>query len=418
MIDISKQSEEPKRKTKMPFQSHVNVLPVLPKPHNGAPRLTPQLSGPEDKEMKKKLRNRESALAARERKKKKMMELESRVTELGKENEDLRSENSIIRKTLISVMQKYGAPAEEIKEVLRLADAKRTIKKEPLEPSETTKKPKPESKRPLLRGQQPTQATKVTLGPDKKCRKIIKQENSSEPMIKLPKVIANSTTAKGPRPQMVVNGPVVFQKNIQVRGIEQTVKQEPVEPTRRRTSWESVDEQNQQNRYSPPWTPPDMSAMQNSPSSDSAYSTGSENGFNSVQFIPIQLNQEFNQQETVTLYDTEITYNQSNLPTTTTTPSQARVPRYHSYHELMNQDQPAGQNRGSEWLNLLNSDDKLKPEDFLAEPANNQRADIKVEESMDIQTDQTEPRDDKLPFFPSQNFNLDEVFENEVFGHF
>ena len=57
----------------MPFQSHVNVLPVLPKPHNGAPRLTPQLSGPEDKEMKKKLRNRESALAARERKKKKMM---------------------------------------------------------------------------------------------------------------------------------------------------------------------------------------------------------------------------------------------------------------------------------------------------------------------------------------------------------
>ena len=52
-------------------------------------------------------------------------------------------------------------------------------------------------------------------------------------MIKLPKVIANSTTTKGPRPQMVVNGPVVFQKNIQVRGIEQTVKQEPVEPTRR-----------------------------------------------------------------------------------------------------------------------------------------------------------------------------------------
>ena len=164
-----------------------------------------------------------------------------------------------------------------------------------------------------------------------------------------------------------------------------------------------------------------MSAMQNSPSSDSAYSTGSENGFNSVQFIPIQLNQEFNQQETVTLYDTEITYNQSNLPTTTTTPSvSTRVPRYHSYHELMNHEQqPTGQNnRSSEWLNLLNSDDKLKPEDFLAEPANNHSADIKVEESMDIQTDQTEPRDDKLPFFPSQNFNLDEVFENEVFGHF
>ena len=116
----------------MPFQS-VNVLPVLPKPHNGLPR-GPQLSAPEDKEMKKKLRNRESALAARERKKKKMLgkwmvfmliiywytqlgiyalnlhfyilELESRVAELGKENDDLRSENSIIRNTLISVMQK------------------------------------------------------------------------------------------------------------------------------------------------------------------------------------------------------------------------------------------------------------------------------------------------------------------------
>ena len=55
----------------MPFQS-VNVLPVLPKPHNGLPR-GPQLSAPEDKEMKKKLRNRESALAARERKKQKML---------------------------------------------------------------------------------------------------------------------------------------------------------------------------------------------------------------------------------------------------------------------------------------------------------------------------------------------------------
>ena len=57
---------------KMPFQNSVNVLPVLPKPHNGLPR-GPQLSAPEDKEMKKKLRNRESALAARERKKKKML---------------------------------------------------------------------------------------------------------------------------------------------------------------------------------------------------------------------------------------------------------------------------------------------------------------------------------------------------------
>lgn len=57
----------------MVFQS-VNVLPVLPKPQNGVSgRVGPQLSATEDKEMKKKLRNRESALAARERKKQKML---------------------------------------------------------------------------------------------------------------------------------------------------------------------------------------------------------------------------------------------------------------------------------------------------------------------------------------------------------
>lgn len=57
----------------MVFQS-VNVLPVLPKPHNGPMGVRgPPLSAPEDKEMKKKLRNRESALAARERKKQKML---------------------------------------------------------------------------------------------------------------------------------------------------------------------------------------------------------------------------------------------------------------------------------------------------------------------------------------------------------
>lgn len=407
--------------------------------------------------MKKKLRNRESALAARERKKKKMLELESRVAELGKENDDLRSENSIIRNTLISVMQKYGAPEEEIKEVLRIADAKRTIKKEPLEPSEMAKKPKPENKRTLLRGQT-TQATKVTLGgPEKKCRKIIKQEHGQEPMIKLPKVIANNSTTTNVPTKLatsLLNG-VFVQKNIQVRGIEQTVKQEPVEPTRRRTSWESVDEQNQSNRYSPPWTPPDMTAMQNSPSSDSAYSTGSENGFNSVQFIPInnlQQQQNFQQQETVTLYDTEITYDQrTTLPRTTTTPS-TRLPRYHSYHELMGQGQDQGVER-SEWINLLqnNDIDKLKPEDFLAEPPTQeqQQREIKVEESMDMSvtskesqkqentpttttTNATTPTpttadDDKLfndrstqSFFQSQNIqlNLDEVFGNEVFGPF
>ena len=56
------------------IKQSINVLPVLPKPHNGpcGPR-GPTLSGAEDKEMKKKLRNRESALAARERKKQKML---------------------------------------------------------------------------------------------------------------------------------------------------------------------------------------------------------------------------------------------------------------------------------------------------------------------------------------------------------
>ena len=53
-------------------------------------------------------------------------------------------------------------------------------------------------------------------------------------MIKLPKVIANNTTTNVPTQvaTSLLNG-VFVQKNIQVRGIEQTVKQEPVEPTRR-----------------------------------------------------------------------------------------------------------------------------------------------------------------------------------------
>ena len=190
-----------------------------------------------------------------------------------------------------------------------------------------------------------------------------------------------------------------------------------------------------------------MSAMQNSPSSDSAYSTGSENGFNGVQFIPINnlQTQNFQQQETVTLYDTEITYDQrTTLPRTTTTPS-TRLPRYHSYHELMGQGQDQGAER-SEWINLLQNNDRLKPEDFLAEPPT-QEQDIKVEESMDMSVTSKESQkqentpttttttdatpspadDDKLfndrstqSFFQSQNIqlNLDEVFGNEVFGTF
>ena len=83
------------------------MLPVLPKPQNGSgARNGPALSSAEDKEMKKKLRNRESALAARERKKQKMLELERRVNELGRENNDLKNENSALRGTLSTVMHK------------------------------------------------------------------------------------------------------------------------------------------------------------------------------------------------------------------------------------------------------------------------------------------------------------------------
>lgn len=85
----------------------VNVLPVLPKPQNGSGiRAGTPLSSAEDKEMKKKLRNRESALAARERKKQKMLELEKKVTELGRENNALKVENCTLRGTLSTVMRK------------------------------------------------------------------------------------------------------------------------------------------------------------------------------------------------------------------------------------------------------------------------------------------------------------------------
>jgi regulator of replication initiation timing len=115
----------------MPFQT-VNVLPVLPKPQNGSgARNGPAaLSSAEDKEMKKKLRNRESALAARERKKQKMLELERRVTELGRENSELKCENCALRGTLSTVMQKYGAPPKEIEDTIKTTQTL-AIKKEP-----------------------------------------------------------------------------------------------------------------------------------------------------------------------------------------------------------------------------------------------------------------------------------------------
>jgi len=116
----------------MPFPTAQQVLPVLPKPQNGPGRNGPALSAVEDKEMKKKLRNRESALAARERKKQKMLELERRVAELSRNNSILKMENCTLRGTLTSVMQKYGAPKSEIDETLRLTENV-AIKKEVLE---------------------------------------------------------------------------------------------------------------------------------------------------------------------------------------------------------------------------------------------------------------------------------------------
>jgi regulator of replication initiation timing len=109
------------------------VLPVLPKPQNGSgARNGPALSSAEDKEMKKKLRNRESALAARERKKQKMLELERRVSELGRENSELKVENCALRGTLSTVMQKYGAPQKEIDDTLKTTQTL-TVKKEPVD---------------------------------------------------------------------------------------------------------------------------------------------------------------------------------------------------------------------------------------------------------------------------------------------
>merc|ERR1712176_1299226 len=136
------------------------------------------------------------------------------------------------------------------------------------------------------------------------------------------------------------------------------------------------------------------------------------------------MEQPFQQTETVTLYDTEITYDQrTTLPRTNTTPS-TRVPRYHSYHELMGQpeeqQQQQQQPRNSEWLNLLQSNntelDKLKPEDFLNEPEQ-----VKVEEK---KNENVEDKNDLFSdrgsqsFFQSQILNLDEVFGHEVFSQF
>nr|CAB3267780.1 xBPc X box binding protein [Phallusia mammillata] len=87
----------------MPFTPNNSVMPVLPKPDHAAGGIvdsnTP-LSAVEDKELRKKLRNRQSALAARERKKARMLELERQVAELQEMNRRTEDENQYLRARL------------------------------------------------------------------------------------------------------------------------------------------------------------------------------------------------------------------------------------------------------------------------------------------------------------------------------
>ena len=124
-------------------------------------------------------------------------------------------------------------------------------------------------------------------------------------------------------------------------------------------------------------------SMQNSPSSDSAYSTGSENNGPSgggpltpIQLYPIKLpgkrqiesnhpssnpkvhimDNEYESYDGETLYDTEIRYDATydNVPN--------RVPKFHSHHELIDPVPTRtinGHRRpqtGQEWINMLQSD--------------------------------------------------------------
>lgn len=148
--------------------------------------------------MKKKLRNRESALAARERKKQKMLELERRVAELSRNNSILKMENCTLRGTLTSVMQKYGAPKSEIDETLRLTENV-AIKKEVLETKPVIQK-------------QVAQKRKAPVSV------VIKQEidagfsepgeSDNPPPIKLPKVTLTGTPTTATTTQ-TVNGKLI-----------------------------------------------------------------------------------------------------------------------------------------------------------------------------------------------------------------
>jgi len=82
----------------MPLASNKAIQPVLPKPEKSKTDLfeSLSLSAIEDKELRKKLRNRQSALAARERKKARMLELERQVLELQESHKRLEHENHFL----------------------------------------------------------------------------------------------------------------------------------------------------------------------------------------------------------------------------------------------------------------------------------------------------------------------------------
>ena len=106
----------------MPFPQNKNVQLVLPKPEHAKKGIHENipLSAIEDKELRKKLRNRQSALAARERKKARMMELERQVSELQEAQKLLENENHFLRAQIKIIQQKtlQGVPLDKEKDFL------------------------------------------------------------------------------------------------------------------------------------------------------------------------------------------------------------------------------------------------------------------------------------------------------------
>ena len=92
----------------MPLTTAKPNYPVLPKPENPKKGICQSLSlnAIEDKELRKKLRNRQSALAARERKKARMLELERKVMALQESHKRLEHENHFLYSRLNLMKQK------------------------------------------------------------------------------------------------------------------------------------------------------------------------------------------------------------------------------------------------------------------------------------------------------------------------